>query len=146
MLSRYQSSCEEQGYSVSRREANIGLLYKKAEYPRKAEKHYQLAIEHKPTDTYTIWAMNELAYLLINIGLSISEGISLIDQALETNPTDMRLLASIYHTKGWGLHKQGNDFEALKHLKKGWDLRPFYDHDHFLHIQEVEQALASQNN
>jgi tetratricopeptide (TPR) repeat protein len=146
LLSRYQSSCEEQGYSVSRSEANIGLLYEKAEYPRKAEKHYQLAIEYKPTDTYTIWAMNELAYLLINIGLSISEGISLIDQALETNPTDMRLLASIYHTKGWGLHKQGKNREALEHLYKAWDLRPFYDHDHFLHIQEVEKALASQNN
>ena len=70
----------------------------------------------------------------------------LIDRTLETNPTDMRLLASIYHTKGWGLHKQDKNREALIHLNKAWELRKLYDHDHFLHIQEVEQALASQNN
>ena len=70
----------------------------------------------------------------------------LIDRTLESNPTDMKLLASIYHTKGWGLHKQDKNREALKHLNKAWELRPLYDHDHFLHIQEVEQALASQNN
>jgi len=49
------------------------------------------------------------------------------------------------YTYGLGLYKQGKLTEAQEALNKAWDLIPFYDHDHFLCIQEVEKALASQN-
>ena len=66
----------------------------------------------------------------------------LINRALEVEPDNY----SFIDTKGWGLHKQGKHSEALEHLKKAWDLMPYYDHECYLHIQEVEQALARQNN
>jgi len=47
--------------------------------------------------------------------------------------------------KGWGLYKQGKLEELLNTLKQSWDLLPTYNHDIHLHIQEVKQALASQN-
>ena len=72
--------------------------------------------------------------------------MKLIDKALETNPTDGTLLADLYYTKGWGLFKQGKNMEALEQLQRAWELRPSYHHDHFLHIREVEQALARQNS
>ena len=105
-----------------------------------------MAIKFEPADYYAIRAMNDLAYLLIVNDLNISEGMELIDRAFDSNPTNEGLLTNLYHAKGWGLHKQGNDLEALVHLKKGWDLRQFYDREHYLHIHEVEQALASKNN
>ena len=52
---------------------------------------------------------------------------------------------SFLDTRGWGLYKQGRLEEALKVLNDSWDLRPLYDHEGYQHIQEVEQALASQN-
>ncbi len=145
MIFKYHSVCEEQGHSVSQIEGNVGYLYEEAQYLGKAMKHYQLTIEHEPADIYTILAMTDLAYLLIVNDLNAGEGMELIDRAFDSNPTNSSLLISLYHAKGWGLHKQGNDKEALEHLNKAWDLTPFYDHDHFLHIQKVEQALASHN-
>ena len=49
-------------------------------------------------------------------------------------------------TKGWGLYKQGGYEEALKVLKDSWNLRPKRHHEGYQHIQEVEKAIASQNN
>ena len=50
------------------------------------------------------------------------------------------------HTKGWGLYKQGKYKEALEVLEKSWDLKPFYDHAIYLHIEEVKKAIENQNN
>jgi tetratricopeptide (TPR) repeat protein len=145
LTARFRSIRKEEGNSVSYIENWTGSIYHEADYLERAQEYYQLAIISEPGDIHSIEAMSNLAYLLIDNDINISEGMILINRALESNPTDMRLLASIYHTKGWGLHKKSKYRESLENLKKAWDLRPFYDHDHYLHIQEVEQALASQN-
>jgi len=145
LITRFRSIRNVEGYTVPYIENWTGSIYQEADYLDQAQKFYQLAIKSEPGDIHIMEAISNLAYLLIDNDINISEGMILIDRALELNPTDMRLLASIYHTRGWVLHKQGKNREALEHLRKAWDLRTFYDHDHFLHIQEVEQALASKN-
>jgi len=45
---------------------------------------------------------------------------------------------------GWGLYKQGKYEEVLQILEKSRDLSPIYDHNIFLHLQEVKKAVASQ--
>jgi len=144
LITKFRSVIKEENRSVPYTEYRIGLIYQEADHFEKAQEHYQLAIKSEPADIYTIWAMDDLAYLLINNDINISEGMTLIDRAFKTNPSDEELLANIYDTKGWGLYKEGNYKQAFEHLKKGWNLRPYYDHKHFLHIQEVEKAVANQ--
>jgi hypothetical protein len=43
-----------------------------------------------------------------------------------------------------GLYKLGHTEEALQILKQAWEKRFTYRHDHYLAIQEVEQALKNQ--
>ena len=85
--------------------------------------------------------MNDLAWFLIDKDIKINEGMDLIQKALELKPD----VWSFLDTKGWGLYKQGRYKEALKLLNDSWDLRPSYQHRGYLHIQEVEKAVASQN-
>ena len=65
----------------------------------------------------------------------------MIDIILYKNP----YLHYALQNKGWGLYKQGKREESLNTLKQSWDLLPIYNHDIYLHIQEVERALARQN-
>jgi tetratricopeptide (TPR) repeat protein len=67
--------------------------------------------------------------------------MELINKALALKPDNWYLL----YTKGLGYFKQGKVKESHEILNKAWDLRPGYNHDHFILLQEVEQALASQN-
>jgi len=117
----------------------IGSIYEEAGYIDIAEKYIRRAYS---INTQDAGVMSNLAYFLIDHDINVYEGLKLINRALEIEPDNPDYL----DTKGWGLHKQGKDSEALELLNKAWDLRPFYNHDHFLHIKEVEQALASQNN
>ena len=56
-----------------------------------------------------------------------------------------KIFNSALETKGWGLYKQGHYKESLEILKESWELRPLYYHEHYLHIQDVEKAIANQN-
>lgn len=49
---------------------------------------------------------------------------------------------SYLDTKGWGLYKQGRYKEALEILEKSWELKPVYDHEIFLHLEETRKAVA----
>ena len=145
LIAKFRFISEGEGRSILYIEKWTGQLYQEADQLEKAQEYYQLAIKSEFADINSIWAMNHLAYLLIDNEINIIEGLMLIDRALEADTTDDELLSYIYHTKGLGFYKHGKYNEALGFLNRAWDLRPNYDHDHFLHIQEVEQALASQN-
>jgi tetratricopeptide (TPR) repeat protein len=116
----------------------IGSIYEEAGYVDIAEKILRQTYDANPQDNELIY---DLAYLLIDHDINVNEGLKLINRALEIEPDNPYYL----DTKGWGLHKQGKDSVALELLNKAWDLSLFYEHDIFLHIKEVEQALASQN-
>ena len=127
---------EESGWSEPRILRNLGQIYSEANMFDMAEKCYRQALK---IDPYNPGGMNSLAYFLINHDINVNEGIELINRALEIRPENYYYLG----TKGWGYYKQGHFEEALDILKKAWALRPIYNHEHFLHIQQVEQALAS---
>lgn len=86
--------------------------------------------------------MYDLAWFLIDKEINVNEGLKLVQKALELRPDNWYYL----DTQGWGLYKQGKVEEALKILNDSWNLRPSYRHRGYLHIQEVEKALSSQNN
>ena len=66
----------------------------------KAEEYYRKALSMEPDEP---GRMNDLAFLLIDSERNITEGINLVDKALELKPDNYLFL----HTKGWGLYKQG---------------------------------------
>ena len=102
-----------------------------------AEASYREAVQQEPDNLYWV---SEFAWFLIDNDIDIEKGLELADQILEEYPEHWGSL----DTKGWGLYKLGQHEEALKLLKDSWDLRPAYDHTGYLHIQEIEQALAKQ--
>ena len=85
--------------------------------------------------------LNDFAYFLISNDIDIDGGNELILRVLDNIPENGNYL----YTYGLGLYKQGKLKEAREALNKAWDLIPYYDHDHFHYIQEVEKALAHQN-
>jgi tetratricopeptide (TPR) repeat protein len=89
--------------------------------------------------------LNNLAYFLIDKDRNISEGIELVEKALESSPENFKYL----HTKGWGLYKQGKYQEALGILQKSWNItreKAFYDHEDFLHLEACKKAVANKKN
>lgn len=142
LLSEFCDACKKKQFSEARIESDIGLIYQKSSLLGKARQHYQIAIKSQPSDIYNIRAMCYLAWLLIDNEINIPKGINLVDSALKKNPSDEELLADLYDTRGWGFYKLGNYDQALEDLLKGWDLRPFYGHQHFLHLEAAKKVVA----
>jgi len=116
----------------------LASVYGQANNVIKAEELYRRALIMNPDDNTL---MHDFAYFLISNDVNIDEGIKLILRVLDNIPENGNYL----YTYGLGLYKQGKLTEAQEALNKAWDLIPYYDHDQFLCIQEVEKALASQN-
>jgi tetratricopeptide (TPR) repeat protein len=83
--------------------------------------------------------INSLAWFLIDKDRNIKEGIVLVEKALEVSPDDYSYL----HTKGWGEYKQGNYEAALELLERSWENKPVYDHEIYLHLEEVKKAVTT---
>jgi tetratricopeptide (TPR) repeat protein len=110
-------------------------LYNEVGSLNKAEKNYRKALSLYPENPFWI---NAFAYFLIEKNRNINEGISLADKALKLSPDNWAYL----DTKGYGLYKQGKYNEALELLEKSWKLKPIYNRDIYLHLQEVRKAIA----
>ena len=63
-----------------------------------------------------------------------------IEQLLEGNRDDWGYL----YLEGMGLFNQEHYDEAFEALQRSWELRPNYDHEHYLLLQEARQARAAQ--
>ncbi len=124
-------------------EANIitGLanIYSDAKVQDKAEKYFREALALEPESPLM---KSNLSWFIIENDLNIQEGEGLIDKALESNPDNSRFL----DIKGRYLFKQGKFKEALKVLEKSWELKPFYDHEIYLHLEAAKKAVANQKN
>ena len=144
-IANYRSIRESEGLKDYWINFYIGLLYVGANKFEIAIDYYQDLIAHDSQDNQDPWCEWQLAYLLIDNEVDVKEGLRLIDESFEKNSGYAYLLANLHHAKGWGLFKLGEDTLALEHLLKGWELRPYFDYDHFLQIKEVEKALNNQN-
>jgi tetratricopeptide (TPR) repeat protein len=104
----------------------------------KAEEYFRHRYSSEPDNPYRIY---DLAWFLIDKDRGIDEGIQLIDKALELRPD---LQWCLLDCKGWGFFKQGKYKESLKILEKCWDLRVYYQHSVYLHLEEAKKAVARQ--
>ena len=118
--------------------SGVGVIYSSAGLFDEAEKYYREAIQIEPDNL--VWT-RDFAWFLIDNDIDIEEGIALSEKILESLPEYWPSLDA----KGWGLYKLGKYDEALRLLKDSWDLKPAYSHTGYLHIQEIEKVVASQN-
>ncbi len=134
-LERYKQSGEEEGWSEAIIANNLGGIYLASGLLDRAQAYYRRAMAEDPDYP---WAYNNLAYLLIDHDLEVDEGIALAARALELEPENY----TIMDTYGWGLYKQGRYAEALEVLERAWELLPFYDYDHYQHLQAARKAAV----
>jgi TolB-like protein len=136
-IGKWRSIPREYSWSEADIDNDLASIYEAAVYNKKAEAFYRKAFSLEPDNWKRI---NNLAYFLINKNINPAEGVVLADKALKLNPNNY---ASI-DTKGWGLFKLGKYEEALKLLEKSDSLKPIYNHELYLHIQEVKKAITNQ--
>ncbi len=80
-----------------------------------------------------------MAFFLISNDIDIDEGIALINTAIAQDPENGTFL----YTFGLGLYKTGNLEKSLETLRRSWDLKSYYDHDHYILIKRIEENLVS---
>jgi len=115
----------------------IGTIYSSSGQFEKAEAYYREAIQFEP---WNLEWKYEFAWFLIDNDIDLKEGLKIAEEALELDPEYWPAIDA----KGWALHKLGRSEEALKLLKDSWELKFAYSHTGYLHIQEIELALAEQ--
>jgi len=133
-IEQYISIHKEKSASEAEIATAVGYIYDEAEVYDKAEEYYRKALLLQPEDPEIL---NALAWFFIDKNININEGLELIDKALVSSPDNYYYL----DTKGWGLYKQGKHKEALEYLEKSWDSKPVYDHEVYLHLEEVKKAI-----
>jgi tetratricopeptide (TPR) repeat protein len=140
-IEKYISLLKEKRYSDAEIASELAGIYSEADIPEKAEEYYRNALSQQSESQ---WALNNLAYFLIENNRDIKEGLDLVEKALRSSPENYDLL----DTKGWGLYKQGRYQEAKEILQKSWDLRRQYAdyyHPAFFHLEEAKKAATGQN-
>ena len=116
----------------------MASAYEEGNSLKQAEKTYRHAFSTNPQYAELT---NSFAYFLISNDINVDEGMELIRPLHDKEPDNGNYL----HTFGLGLFKQGELKEAREVLKKSWNLLPYYNHEQYLHIRQVEKAFASQN-
>jgi len=138
-LTNLNKIAQEQGWSEVNKLWWNALSYERGNNLIKAEEYYGHAISLNPNNFELI---NSFAHFLIFNNIDINEGVSLIIPIVENYPDNWNYL----YTYGLGLYKKESYQESDEILQKAWDLRPSYNHDHYLILQEVEQALTREKS
>jgi tetratricopeptide (TPR) repeat protein len=135
----------------------VGYIYEEAGQFKKAEDLYRQALEVRINqgnniDTifsgnHLFWHYEVLGNMLIDNNINVEEGMEYIQKALDLSKESEESLDHTYILSqlGWGYYKQGKYEEALQALKQAEEGSTLYNHTLHKRIQEVEQALASQN-
>jgi tetratricopeptide (TPR) repeat protein len=143
-IDKVTATYKENLYSEELILLSFAFMFSFAEITDKAEEYSRKLLLLEP---YNMYAKKDLAYLLIDHNINVNEGIELIDSALKSMGQGRYRYRDDYlflDTKGWGLYKQGKYKEALELLEKSDSLKPIYNHDLYLHIEEVKKAIANQ--
>ncbi len=138
-IEKYKSIRKNNSSSEAAIATNLAGIYLQAGIQDKAEDYYRQALSLQPNNPNRL---NNLAWFLIDNDRNINEGLELVDKALDLNPENYIYLDS----KGWGLYKQGKYEEALKILEKSWDLKPIYEYEIYLHLEEAKKAVVNQKS
>lgn len=81
---------------------------------------------------------NYLGYILIDYDLDVSKGMELVKKALEKAPNNLAYLDSL----AWGLYKQNNCQESLKHMQKIVNAIGLKDDEIKLHWEKIQECSA----
>jgi tetratricopeptide (TPR) repeat protein len=136
-IKRYISIRKDNLLSEAAILSSLAGMYSEAGILNKAEEYYRQALSLEPERP---GRLNDLAYFLIDKNRNTEEGLKLIDKAIEINPENYLFLGC----KGWGLYKLGKYKEALILLEKSWKLKPGYNHELYLHLEEAKKVVAGQ--
>lgn len=135
-IDRYQSVRRDNSVPEATILTGVANIYPDAGILDQAEDHYRKALALEPEKPR--W-MNNLAYFLIANNRNIIEGLELADKALEMDPVNYIYL----DTKGWGLFKQAKLGEAVEILEKAWNMRPVYNHELYIHLEEAKKSVRT---
>jgi tetratricopeptide (TPR) repeat protein len=138
-MDKYISGCRDNSSSEASIKIRLSNIYSEAGIPDKAEEYCRQALSLEPENTAMLYS---LAYLLIDGRRNINEGLELISKALEKQPDNYLFL----DTKGLGLFKKGKYKEAVEILEKAWSLKPYYNHEIYLHLEDAKNAVSRQMN
>ncbi|MBX7228063.1 MAG: tetratricopeptide repeat protein [Burkholderiaceae bacterium] len=131
---RYSEAFELLSEPLKQQPNNTDLLYDRAMLAEKlnrfeeAELGFKRIIELKPDSAY---AYNALGYTLADRNIRLEEAQTLIEKAVNLSPNDAFILDSL----GWLQYRQGRIHEALKTLRKAYELRA--DPEIAAHLGEV---------
>jgi tetratricopeptide (TPR) repeat protein len=137
---KYKSIYKDNSWPEAALARNMGWAYSQAGMQDKAEESFREAVNLEPKNAF--WYFY-LSWHLIDKNRNIKEGLELIDKALELNPN---YEWGFLDCKGWGLYKQGKYQDALQLLERSWKLQPYYNHEKFLHLEEVRKAVTGRKN
>ena len=112
-------------------------IYEEAGYLDRAEKLLRTALTLSPDSPEVKY---RLAHFLIRNEINVKEGMNWIEQLLESDRDNGEYL----YLEGIGLYKQEKYDEAYEALQRSWELKPNYDHEHYLLLQEARQARTAQ--
>ena len=138
-IKKYMTILKENGASELEILMRLATIYSNAGMIDKEEQYYRKILLFEPENPTLL---NNLAYSIFKNNINLDEGLNLIDKALQLNPDNYIFIA----TKGELLLKLGKYKEALELLEKSWKLKPEYNHEIYLDIQEAKKAVASQKN
>jgi tetratricopeptide (TPR) repeat protein len=99
-----------------------------------AETYYRKALNLYPDNEEIL---NESALFLITHTQDSAEGLSLAERALDMDPDNPQYL----YIYGVALSKLGEYEQAMEILTRSWELRSYYDHEHYLQLRKVEELL-----
>ncbi|MCI0523477.1 MAG: tetratricopeptide repeat protein, partial [Bacteroidales bacterium] len=136
-LDKYKAIYKDNLWSEAALARNLGWAYTQAYMYDEAEVSFRRAVSLDPGNGFWYYY---LANHLIDKNRNVEEGQLMIDKALELSPNYEGVFLNC---KGWGLYKQGKLKEALELLERSRDLQFNYNHESYLHLQEVKQAIAA---
>lgn len=128
--------CEQKGWP----RANLLIWYagahERAESLSKAKEYYEEALTLSPDNKFI---MHDVAHFLISNDIDIDKGLKLIETVIEQDPQNGTYL----YTYGMAFFKTGALEKSLEILNQSWDLKPYYDHEHFILINRIKETLSA---
>jgi tetratricopeptide (TPR) repeat protein len=137
-INKLKSWAQENNWSESQIARGMGNMLKNAEDTIEAEKYYRKAYN---LDDRNLWNIFNLAYVLINADINITEGIELAQKAYKIDPES----GVANWAMGLGFYKQGKFEEAVMHLRKVEEIWVTFHPIIHKDLLKAEKALAQKN-
>lgn len=133
-LDEIRKMTERYGWPEANRLLWYAGVYEWGESYEKAERYLREALLLRPGDEMVTY---DLAEFLISKDINLEEGMELIRPLVEKYPENVPYL----YTFGMGLYKMEKYREAEETLQKSWELRPYFDYQHYTLLKKVNDLV-----